>query len=244
MVGSLILFVLFVIVYILISDVITIIFRLTGMSEETARFQAISLLTNSGFTTNESETVLASSLRRKIARFTMLFGYTFTVTIVSTTVNFFMSLRESELSSLLVYLPLFAVTFLVFYLIRKSVRFRTWFDGLIERWGTQMLFGKNVNRVLLVERYGDMAVAHIYLHTVPEILRDTTLAASGIRSKHNIMVLMVKGLRIEARQADADTVLRPHDIVMVMGNLKDIYEVFEQPPEKTEKPSIYGKHFD
>ena len=89
MIGSLILFILFVIVYILISDVITIIFRLTGMSEETARFQAISLLTNSGYTTSESETVLASSLRRKIARFTMLFGYTFTVTIVSTTVNFF-----------------------------------------------------------------------------------------------------------------------------------------------------------
>jgi len=52
----------------------------------------------------------------------------------------------------------------------------------------------------------------------------------------------VKGLRIEARQADADTVLRPHDIVMVMGNLKDIYEVFEQPPKKKETGSIYGKN--
>ena len=234
MVGSLILFILFVIVYILISDVITIIFRLTGMSEETARFQAISLLTNSGFTTNESETVLASSLRRKIARFTMLFGYTFTVTIVSTTVNIFMSLRDSEVSSLLVYLPSFGIVIVGFYLIRKSARFRTWFDGLIERWGTELLFGKNVNRILLVERYGDMVVAHIYLHTVPEILRDTTLSASGLRSKHNIMVMMVKGLRIEARQADADTVLRPHDIIMVLGNLKDIREVFEQAPGKAD----------
>jgi len=234
MVGSLILFILFVIVYILISDVITIIFRLTGMSEETARFQAISLLTNSGFTTNESETVLASSLRRKIARFTMLFGYTFTVTIVSTTVNIFMSLRDSEVSSLLVYLPSFGIVIAGFYLIRKSARFRTWFDGLIERWGTEMLFGKNVNRILLVERYGDMVVAHIYLHTVPEMLRDTTLSASGLRAKHNIMVMMVKGLRIEARQADADTVLRPHDIIMVLGNLKDIQEVFEQSPDKAD----------
>lgn len=234
MIGSLILFILFVIVYILISDVITIIFRLTGMSEETARFQAISLLTNSGFTTNESETVLASSLRRKIARFTMLFGYTFTVTIVSTTVNFFMSLRNSELSALLVYLPSLGIVIVGFYLIRRSVWFRTWFDGLIERWGTELIFGKNVNRILLVERYGDMAVAHIYLHTVPEMLQNTTLSASGLRSKHNIMVLMVKGLRIEARQADADTVLRPHDIIMVMGSLKDIRDVFEQSPEKTD----------
>ena len=234
MVGSLILFILFVIVYILISDVITIIFRLTGMSEETARFQAISLLTNSGFTTNESETVLASSLRRKIARFTMLFGYTFTVTIVSTTVNIFMSLRDSEVSSLLVYLPSFGIVIVGFYLIRKSIWFRTWFDGLIERWGTQMLFGKNVNRILLVERYGDMVVAHIYLHTVPQMLKNTTLAASNLRSEHNIMVLMIKGLRLEARQADADTILRPHDIIMVMGPLKDIQDVFEQAPEQAE----------
>ena len=36
--------------------------------------------------------------------------------------------------------------------------------------------------------------------------------------------------------------LRPHDIVMVMGNLKDIYEVFEQPPKKEETGSIYGKN--
>ena len=48
------------------------------------------------------------------------------------------------------------------------------------------------------------------------------------------MVMMVKGLRIEARQADADTVLRPHDIIMVLGNLKDIQEVFEQAPEKAD----------
>ena len=34
MIGSLILFILFVIVYILISDVITIIFRLTGTGKE------------------------------------------------------------------------------------------------------------------------------------------------------------------------------------------------------------------
>lgn len=234
MIGSLILFILFVFVYILISDVITIIFRLTGMSEETARFQAISLLTNSGFTTNESETVLASSLRRKIARFTMLFGYTFTVTIVSTTVNIFMTLRDSEVSSLLVYLPSLGVIVVGFYLVRKSVWFRTWFDGMIERWGTQLLFGKNVNRILLVERYGDMVVAHIYLHTVPEILQNITLSASGLRSNHNIMVMMVKGLRTEARQADADTVLRPHDIIMVMGKLKDIQAVFEQAPQKPE----------
>ena len=100
MAGSLILFVFFIIIYILISDIITIFFRLTGLTEEKARFQVISLLTNSGFTTRESESVVSSKVRRRLARATMLFGYAFTVTIVSTTVNFFMTLGKSELNSL------------------------------------------------------------------------------------------------------------------------------------------------
>ena len=74
MIGSLIVFVLFIIVYIVISDIITIFFRLTGLTEEKARFQVISLLTNSGFTTRESESVVASKIRRRLARATMLFG--------------------------------------------------------------------------------------------------------------------------------------------------------------------------
>ncbi|MFA6709555.1 MAG: hypothetical protein WCR79_07675, partial [Fusobacterium sp.] len=58
-------------------------FRLTGMSEDKARFQVISLLTNSGFTTSESELILKSKKRRSLAKIIMIFGYTFTATIVS-----------------------------------------------------------------------------------------------------------------------------------------------------------------
>ena len=88
MAGSLILFAFLIMIYIVIFDVITILFRLTGLTEENSRFQVVSLLTNSGFTTRESEVVVSSKIRRRIARATMLFGYAFTVTIVSTTVNF------------------------------------------------------------------------------------------------------------------------------------------------------------
>lgn len=226
MVGSLILFALVIIIYITIADIITILFRLTGMTKERAQFQAISLLTNSGFTTHESEAVVATDLRRRLARITMLFGYTFTVTIVSTTVNFFMSLRFSELSQLLVHVPLWGSVLICFYAVRKNPRFRSWFDERIEQWGTRMLFGRNINRIVPVEVYGSMMIAQVYLRTVPELLRGTSLRESGLRSKHNIMVMMVKGLRLEPRLAHANTVLRPHDIVMVMGTEKDIREVF------------------
>ena len=105
MIGSMIIFVLLIIFYILIADIITIFFRLTGMTEERARFQVISLLTNSGFTTQESEAVVTSKIRRRLARATMLFGYAFTVTILSTTVNVFMTMSDSELGAILVAFP-------------------------------------------------------------------------------------------------------------------------------------------
>ena len=228
MAASLILFVFFIIIYIVISDIITVFFRLTGLTEEKARFQVISLLTNSGFTTRESESVVSSKVRRRLARATMLFGYAFTVTIVSTTVNFFMTLGKSELDSLLFLLPILVAVILGFHLLRKSTFFKTKFDSAIESFGNRLMFGKRSNPVVMVEDYGNMVVAHIYLQQVPDILRDIPLSDSVLMSKYNIMVMMVKKKDSEARQAHADTILHPDDVIMVLGQRKAIREVFEK----------------
>ena len=104
MTGAILMFVFLILIYILISDIITVLFRLTGLTEEKARFQVVSLLTNSGFTTNESEIIVSSKVRRKIAKATMLFGYAFTVTIVSTIVNIFMTFDETKRVHMAIYL--------------------------------------------------------------------------------------------------------------------------------------------
>ena len=48
--------------------------RLTGMAEDAARFQARSALTGSGFTTSESEQVMAHPVRRQVIGLLMLVG--------------------------------------------------------------------------------------------------------------------------------------------------------------------------
>ena len=227
MTGSLILFVLFIIVYIVISDIITIFFRLTGLTEEKARFQVISLLTNSGFTTRESEAIVSSKVRRHLARATMLFGYAFTVTIVSTTVNFFMTLGQGELESLLVWVPILLLVLLGFHLMRRSPCLKARFDQAIEAIGSRLMFGKDANPIVLMEDYGGMVAAHIYVQQLPKMLQDVPLKDSEIMAKHNIMVMLVKNKKGEARQATADTVLQPQDIILVLGRRKDILEVFE-----------------
>lgn len=227
MVGALVMFVLLIILYIIISDIITVFFRLTGMTAEKAKFQVISLLTNSGFTTRESEAVVNSKLRRRLALGTMLFGYAFTVTILSAMFNVFMNMGKAELSSLFVALPTFALVLAGFFILRRAKFFKKPFDRLIEKLASHVMFGKDANQVLLVEEYGKMVVAHIYLHTVPEVLQNTTLADSELGSKYQLMVMMVKSQDGEAQQAKADTILKPHDTIMVLGKRNQIWEIFE-----------------
>jgi len=228
MVGALVMFVLLIIFYIIVSHIITILFRLTGMTEEKARFQVISLLTNSGYTTQESETVVKTKMRRRLALATMLFGYAFTVTILSAMVNVFMSIKTPDLESLFIAVPVLALILIVFFFIRKSTYLNTKFDSWVERVGNELMFGKKANEILLVEEYGKTVVAHVYLHTVPDILKEVTLAQSRIMPEHHVMVMMVKPPEGEAKQANAHTILHENDTIMVMGDRKVIREIFEK----------------
>ena len=113
------LFSLMILLYWVISELFTIFFRFTGLPEEKARFQVISLLTGCGFTTKESEMMLTSRSRRRLARITMLFGYVFNITIVSASVNVFFSLKVAQMGdTLLVVLIPLGVIAVIFVFIR------------------------------------------------------------------------------------------------------------------------------
>ena len=58
--SALILFSLIILIYLIITELFTILFRFTGLPDERARFQVISLLTGCGFTTKESELFLSN----------------------------------------------------------------------------------------------------------------------------------------------------------------------------------------
>ncbi|CAM4440558.1 hypothetical protein FHS16_003834 [Paenibacillus endophyticus] len=79
---------LFIVVYgVLIGIVVEIaaaLLIMTGLDHKIARFQAVSMLTATGFTTKESELVLRHPFRRRIAIFLIVFGvFSFAVIISS-----------------------------------------------------------------------------------------------------------------------------------------------------------------
>ena len=60
---ALLLFSFIILLYWVITELFTFIFQLTGLPAERARFQVISLLTGTGYTTRESEVIMASCKR-------------------------------------------------------------------------------------------------------------------------------------------------------------------------------------
>ena len=94
---ALFLFSIIILVYWVMTELFTMLFRFTGLPDERARFQVISLLTGCGYTTRESEMIVSNRHRRTLARITMLFGYVFNITIVSAFINIFLSLKTSQI---------------------------------------------------------------------------------------------------------------------------------------------------
>lgn len=86
---------LFVIVLasLIVTRVATVMLSLTGMSRESARFQARSAFSGAGFTTKESEAVMNHPVRRRIVMALILFG---NAGIVSTVAAFLLSFTETS----------------------------------------------------------------------------------------------------------------------------------------------------
>ena len=82
-----------VILSILVTRFATIALTYTGLSRETARFQARSAFTGVGFTTSESENVVNHPVRRKILMLLMLFGNAGIVTVIASVVLAFINMK-------------------------------------------------------------------------------------------------------------------------------------------------------
>ena len=119
LVSSIILLVTVIIIYYILSRLFSILFRLTGIPKEKSAFQAISLLTNAGYTTEESELVVSEKTRRHIATAAMLTGYFFSVIIVSLFINLFSTIDYSEIAGQVVPLASGFGGLILFFLILK-----------------------------------------------------------------------------------------------------------------------------
>ena len=221
------LFAILILLYWVFSEVFTVLFRLIGLPEEKARFQVISLLTGTGFTTRESEMILSTRSRRRLARITVLFGYVFNITFVSTVVNVFLSAGAGGFGSSVLSMLIPLATLAAVLSLSRTREVRMWIDRRIERAADSFGSNRNANGVMRIDELGPQTIARVSIKTVPEDLDEKTLSQLALKPKWDILVLMVERADRTTENPTAKTVFRAGDRVTVCGDYRKICQVFQ-----------------
>lgn len=119
-----------ILISLLVTRVATAALMLTGMSRESARFQARSALTGVGYTTSEAEVVVNQPVRRKIVMTLMLIGSAGLVTAIATLI---LSFANAEREQTFERLGLLIVALGALVLISRSRFVDRWLSQAIGR---------------------------------------------------------------------------------------------------------------
>lgn len=252
----LILMLVFIILYIILVEFFTIAFRLTGLTHEKARFQVISLFTNAGFTTRESEIIPSSPKRRKLAIATMITGHIFSAIIVSLIVSIFTNISTiNELKDHSVVILISLAVFFLFLVVLKVPFIAKPLSKLLERSAIKSMQRRpNKNIITELDNYGKYSIMEVLINEMPLSLVDRPLYETDLKNNYNINLLIVNR-KNKVLDVSANTILQKGDVIVLFGpvqNIKDLFnltkkehiELVKELKEKTNEIAIidnYGK---
>ena len=235
---SVILIMAFVIIYVILIQIYSVLFRITGLTREKAVFQSVSLLTSCGFTTSESEIITSDRLRRRIAIAAMITGYAFSVVIVSLIINVLISLKDGYQDATLMWMVYAFGIFVLVLIITQIPLIKRGLEKLIQAIATRVLKrSNNENIIIMLDNYGKDAMAEVYLNRVPDFMVDKTVLEMKIKSKYKINILMFKR-NGKALDVSADTVFKNKDQLVVFGSATGIKNAFSKKQIQTKKNVI------
>ena len=228
LIASVILILAFIVIYVIVIQIYSVLFRITGLTKEKASFQAISLLTNSGFTTSESEIIVSDRVRRRIAIAAMINGYAFSVIIVSLIINVILSLKE-DIQDQTLYVMLYAFGIFILLIIITQIPFlKRLLEKFIQFLAVKVLKrNNNENIIIMLDNYGRDSMAEVCLNRVPEAMVDIPLFEMKIKEKNHLNILMIKrnGKVIDVTK---DTVFKKGDRLVVFGSTASIINAFNK----------------
>ena len=228
----------FIIAYVIVIQFYSVLFRITGLTKEKAKFQSISLLTNTGFTTSESEIIVSGRVRRRIALAAMITGYVFSVIIVSLIINVLISLKQEAQGQALIAIIYAFGAFIVLLILTQIPILKRWFEKTIQKIATKVLKrNKNENFIVLLDNYGRDAMVEVNLNRVPEFMVDVPLSEMKIKEKYHLNVLMIKrdGKVVDANK---DTIFKKGDQVVLFGSVSSINSIFHEKKREQKKNVI------
>lgn len=206
----------------IVTRIGTMALMLTGLSRETARFQARSSFTGVGFTTEESESVVSHPVRRHIVMLLMLLGNVGIAAVVATLMLSVLRSSESDRGWSHMLLLLAGLSLLVY--LAKSRLVERHLNRLIA-WGLKRWANLTVrDHVAILQLEKGYAVSELAVEPqdwlAEKTLRDLKLPTEGV---------LVLGIRREdgayLGTPTADMVIHPGDTLVIYGPIDRIGEL-------------------
>ncbi|MCR5350558.1 MAG: TrkA C-terminal domain-containing protein [Acholeplasmatales bacterium] len=232
----------FILAYIIIIGIFTTLFRATGLTKGKSRYQAISLFTNCGFTTSESELITSNKTRRRLATLLMIIGHVFSVIIVSLVVALFSSLNFSDVKSNIIIIAIVIAVFFGIVLVFNLPFVSKPIQKLFENLATKRVLKKSKNNIITVlDNYGKQSLVEIYLYWVPSILNDKSLLDAGLKRNYDLNLITIKR-KNKIVDVNAETIIQKMDKIIIFGNIEVIEDIFKNRKDKKEENKMDVKN--
>lgn len=201
-----------------VIEISVMLFHFTGLKTKISRFQVISMLTATGFTTDESKIIIDHPIRRKIASFLILFG-AFSLAVIISSISNILSddLRLKELS--IICGVLFAILAILKLPLTRKKLTRSFKRELENEF---QIYERPVKDVLYLDSEDFVTEMNITEHSklvgkrISDILDD----------EEDIRILFIKRGEVWIRKDLFSCTLNQGDQVLLYGNKKEIEEKF------------------
>ena len=199
---------------ILLTRVATVALTHTGLSRESAKFQARSAFTGVGFTTSESEKVVNHPIRRRILLMLMLLGNAGIVTAVSTLIVSFVNLNRSD--SLIWQIALLVTGLLILWSLASS----RWVDQHLSNIISKLL--KKYTKLSVQDFAKLLHLAGDYQINELQVRRNDWLAEKkigelGLREEGIIVLGINRKDGNYLGAPDGDTKIEKNDVLILYG---------------------------
>lgn len=220
---------LYFIIIVLVIEISVTLMKLTGLKGTVARFQVISMLTGTGFTTDESKSIIDHPVRRKIGMFLILFG-AFSLAVIISSISTLLTddLRLMELSIIIgILLVLTLLVKVPFLNNRLSNKMKSEMYNHYELWEhpiEEVLFLEDEDVVMEIDIYEDSEFIDVKAFDV-------------ISHGADINILFIESGEVKIRKELYEYKIKLGDNLFLYGNKKEIEETFSKEIEEMKKKS-------
>lgn len=222
--------VIYLVIIATIIEINTILFSVTGIKRQVARFQVISLMTGTGFTTGESEVILGHPFRRRLGIFLILFGAFSFAVIISSLSNI---LSNDVLTPKVLYIE--AGLIFLFFLLKLPFFQKVLSDKFKEK--SEETFEIDelpVSQILLTDEAD--CLLEIKIDEKSSYIRKSVNEC--IHKEEDILVLFLMRGELRIRNKLNDCKIQAGDRLLVCGNKQVIEEKFREEIKKAEKETV------